>query len=236
MKFCLLYLQNVLVLLILSLLENYALALPALNLRFSALFRVVHDCTHGTWQLLMHPFVSVVLSAEHLVIHLSVQLSTHSSAVNASFSATGEATEAFLPVAIEQFKPLNPSKQTHRPFAHNPLLEHWFGHSLISHAGPAKPWRHWHLPVASWQTPFLLQSSGHVRISHATPPQACAQDLQALQLHVPVIVSHVPWPEQSFGHFLWPQSVPKNMSWHEQVPLTHRPLPEHILVKSFVGH
>lgn len=184
----------------------------------------------------MHDFESVVLSAEHLVIHLSVQLSTHSSAVNASFCATGLETSFFFPVAMEQFKPLKPSKQTHKPFAHKPLFEHWLGHSLISHAGPAKPRRHWHFPVASWQTPFLLQSSGHVRWSQATPPHACAHDLQALQLHVPVNVSQVPWPEQSFGHFLWPQSDPKNKSWHEHVPLTHNPLPEHILLKSLDGH
>jgi len=164
-------------------------------------------------------------------MHVSTHLSTHSSVVYFSTLATGLVTF----ILMEQFIPRHPSKHTQTPFAHKPLLEQLFGHNLTSQAVPANPGLHWHFPVASWQIPFLLQSSGQARTSQAAPPQDWAQFLHALQLHLPVIVSHVPWPEQSLGHFLWPQSDPKKFAWQVHVPLTHSPLPEHILLKSFDG-
>jgi len=175
-------------------------------------------------------FASV--SELHILKHLSTHLFTHSSVVNLSTTALGA---AFGFILILQFNPRHPSKHTHIPLAHRPLLLHWLGHNLISHALPANPGLQRHLPVASWHTPLWLQSSGQVLWSQAGPVHAWLHDLQALQSHLPVMVLHVPCPLQSRGHFLCPQSEPKKPSWQVHVPFKHKPWPEHILFKSFVG-
>ena len=71
----------------------------------------------------------------------------------------------------------------------------------------------------------------HVGVPQSLPVHVWAQSWHAPQSHVPVLVSHVPCPEQSFGHFSCSHPGPKFLSgsWQMHFPAlpSQTPLPEH---------